>query len=184
MTVKDELMRARARGDAQAINRRHRAAREAQEKMRAALRPPTPPSGLHPDFAAQLGAAKKRAKAALDRRGDGPDTQARIDRLRAAGVIAPENPDGVGYEPTAEEVLGELAEPAEPISDPEQVESVPTAEEVLSAPRGDEETAVGETEPLTHQQLNPALRGALQQAAVETARRLGNTQSKGKKHKR
>ncbi len=186
MTIERELARVRAKASGEAINRRHRRAREAAARMQADQKEPAAANGVNPDFAAQIEAAKKRVKAFNEHRDEGPiATQRRIARLRLEGKLPPATVENVGYEPTAEEVLGDLAMSE---TETEDVQHVPTAEEVLNTPQDDEDPEPeesGETEALTHQQLNPALRGALQKAALETDRPTANPSNKrSKRHKR
>lgn len=184
MSIERELARVRAKTNAEEINRRHRRAQEAAERARANMTAPSNPSGVSTEFQNQLQAARKRAQQAA-KRDPREAADERLAQLRASGQLPPAVPENVGYEPTAEEVLGELGAAPGPVTDPELTESVPTADEVLDSEReGPIQEAAGVTEPLTHQQLNPALRGALERAALETAKRPANNHSKRSKHRR
>lgn len=170
MSIADEIRRARMKGSAEAINRRHRQAQEQARQLQSSMKAPTPSSGVNPGFAAQLEAKRKEAKAFEEHRDSILTNEQRIAQLQLEGKLPPSVPVPVGYEPTAEEVLGDLVI-SETVTDPDQLESVPTADEVLNAPRAEDET-----EPLTHQQLNPGLQGALKQAAFASGARPGNVE--------
>lgn len=106
--------------------------------MAAALAPSTPADGVNPQFAQSLEAARQRAKAAMDQRENQKSAGDRIQQLVMEGKLPPRAGDaGVGYEPTAEEVLGELGEPTAP----DGTETLPDADAVLA---GDTETAPGD----------------------------------------
>lgn len=129
MSIERELARKRNQANAEAINRRHRRAREQAARLAASRSPVAPINGVSPGFAAQIDAARRRAKAASE--GRLPESpQDAIERLRREGKLPPADPAaGVGYEPTAEEVLGELAASDLPA---ESTETLPSADEVLS----------------------------------------------------
>lgn len=163
------------KGSAEAINRRHRQAQEEARRLRDRMQTPTPPSGVHPDFAAQLEVKRKQAKAFEEHRDAALTNEQRIAQLQLEGKLPPTVPVAVGYEPTAEEVLGDLVV-SETVTSADEVETLPTADEVLDEPRH-------EAEAVTHQQLNPALQGALEQAAFASGARTGNTEKKRSKNR-
>jgi hypothetical protein len=152
MSLEKELARRRFQASAKDIQRRHRKGQEAAKRLVQMHAQHGGPDGVHPNFRAQLDAAAKKVRD--DAQGEGrPDLDNVIDRLRAEGKLPPAVPsDDVGYEPTPEEVLGDLAV-SRPLTEPEQLESVPSADQVLSS------------DPVMFEQLNPALRGAIESAA-------------------
>lgn len=99
----------------------------------------TPIDGVNPRFAAALKGAREKAQAAAAAREQGPrDPSERIDQLVREGKLPPRPGDlGVGYEPTPEEILGELAEAQPP---PGGTEELPDAAAVLA---GDAPAAPG-----------------------------------------
>ena len=168
MSIEKELANRRHKLAAADIQRRHRRAQDAAKRLQATINKSSP-NGVNPSFADQLAKAAKRTKALNDSPAE--DVNARIDRLRLEGKLPPKSPDAdVGYEPTAEEVLGNLAV-SEPISAPDAVESVPTVDEAL------EQDPAEAVHPL---QLNPALRGAIDEAARATEQRLAANGQAGK----
>jgi hypothetical protein len=138
MGLAEDIARVRQRARGAEINARHRRARERSQQMAAAMAPSTPADGVNPDFAKQLEAARQRAKSALEASEAQPKNPSdRIQQLVMEGKLPPRPGDGgVGYEPTAEEVLGELGEPTAP----DGTEELPDAAAVLS---GDAETGAG-----------------------------------------
>ena len=98
--------------------------------MTAAMKAPAPADGIHPGFAQALDAARTRAKESLtraDAKGRAPVD--RIEQLVREGKLPPRpGGSGVGYEPTPEEILGDLGE----ASAPEGTEDLPDAATVLS----------------------------------------------------
>ena len=129
MGLAEEIARVRQRARGAEINARHRRGRERARQMAAAMAPSTPADGVNPDFAKQLEAAQQRAKAAMERRENPKAPADRIQQLVMEGKLPPRVGDaGVGYEPTAEEVLGELGEPTAPHG----TEDLPDADAVLA----------------------------------------------------
>lgn len=173
-TLEEQLRRKRFDASAKDIQRRHRQGQQAAERLRNRIGgSETPPSGVHPDFQAQLDAARRRAKAAAqhDTRSD---LDHQLERLRAEGKLPPlERADNVGYEPTPEEVLGDLAAPSEP-SAPNGEEWAPDAEAVLSS---DPPTVDASPEPVSQPVQQPAKQQKL-------ARPAAVRQSTGKRKRR
>lgn len=130
MGLAEEIARVRMKARGVEINARHRRGREAAARVAGAMGPPAPPDGIHPKFAESLEAARAKAKAALvraDSKRNAPTD--RIDQLVREGKLPPRTGNlGVGYEPTPEEVLGDLAE----ASAPEGTEDLPDAAAVLA----------------------------------------------------
>lgn len=132
MGLAEDIARVRQRARGAEINARHRRGREKARQMAAAMAPSTPADGVNPQFAQSLEAARKRAKVALEQREKPKAPSDRIQQLVMEGKLPPRAGDGgVGYEPTAEEVLGELGEPTAP----DGTEDLPDADAVLA---GDE----------------------------------------------
>ncbi len=139
MTLADEIARVRMRAHGAEINARHRRSRETAARMTAALKEPTPPDGVHPRFQQQLDQARAKAKADAAKADSKPRAPLdRIEQLVREGKLPARPGDhGVGYEPTPEEILGDLAgEQA-----PEGTEDLPDAATVLS---GDTPAASGD----------------------------------------
>ena len=92
------------------------------------MQAPAPVDGINPQFAQTLEAARTRAKEALTR----ADTRAPVDRIEQLvreGKLPPRpGGSGVGYEPTPEEILGDLGK----ASAPEGTEDLPDAAAVLA----------------------------------------------------
>ena len=132
MSIADELQRRAHKASAEGIQRRHRQAQAAAARLAATVTEHGGTSGAHPAFLAQLAAAQKRAHTIANAPLERSDLDHVLERLRAEGKLpALEKPDNVGYEPTPEEILGELAHEASPASDPGAIESLPTVEDVL-----------------------------------------------------
>lgn len=113
------------------INARHRRGREAAQRLAAGMGAPASPDGVDPRFAQKLEDARKRAKAAADQKAAASPRAPvdRIEQLVREGKLPPRAGDlGVGYEPTAEEILGELGADAVP---PDGVEDLPDVDAVL-----------------------------------------------------
>lgn len=135
MGLAEEIARVRMKARGVEINARHRRGREAAARVAGAMGPPAPPDGIHPKFAESLEAARKQAKdtvlRAESKRNPPVD---RIDQLVREGKLPPRpNSGGVGYEPTPEEVLGDLAE----ATAPEGTEDLPDAATVLAGDAGE-----------------------------------------------
>lgn len=139
MGLAEEIARVRQKARGVEINARHRRARERAAQLAGAMKETTPIDGVNPRFASALDAARAKAKAAADARDQGPrDPSDRIEQLVREGKLPPRPGDlGVGYEPTPEEILGDLAE----ASAPEGTEDLPDAAAVLA---GDAPGAWGE----------------------------------------
>lgn len=134
-TLEDQLRRKRFDASAKEIQRRHRLGQQEAARLaaRMAENQETGPGGVHPVFARHLDAARERVRTFANREPSRADVDAQLDRLRREGKLpAVEGSDHVGYEPTPEEVLGDLAAPAEP-SAPDGEEWAPDADEVLSS---------------------------------------------------
>lgn len=137
MGLAEEIARVRMKARGAEINARHRRGKEKASRLAAAMGPPAPIDGVHPDFAKKLDAARARAKEQAERSQPRSPTE-RIDELVRQGKLPPRPGDlGVGYEPTPEELLGELAEAAPP----DGTEDLPDAASVLSSdpPKGSAE---------------------------------------------
>lgn len=141
MTLADEIARVRSRARGAEINARHRRGREKAQRMAAGMGPPAPPDGVHPEFARSLDAARERARVTVAKT-EAKGAKAPVDRIEQLvreGKLPPRTGDaGVGYEPTAEEILGELGAGASP---PDGTEDLPDAASVLAGdalPRRDD----------------------------------------------
>lgn len=104
-TVEQQIRRLQAMGTTNAIRERHRAAREAAQRLQNKGAPVTTAGG-DPSF---LSALARRAKATK-----GPGQRPRVDLTQAIqnmraekGLAAPDG-DATGHEPTPEEVLADL----------------------------------------------------------------------------
>lgn len=139
MGLAEEIQRVRMRARGSEINARHRRAREQAQQMKAAMGAVTPIDGVNEAFAARLDQARLKAKAAADRRDAQPqDPNGRIEQLVREGKLPPRpGAPGVAYEPTPEEILGDLAG----ASPPEGTEDLPDAAAVLA---GDAPAASGQ----------------------------------------
>lgn len=129
MGLAEDIARVRARARGAEINARHRRSKEVARRVSAAMGAPAPADGVHPDFAKTLDAARARAKEAMTA-AEAPHRAPvdRIQQLVLEGKLPPRPGDhGVGYEPTPEEVLGDLTEPPAP----DGTEDLPDAASVL-----------------------------------------------------
>lgn len=143
--IEQELARRRHKAAAAEIQRRHRQRQADAARLSARVFEETSPSGVHPEFAREIGRARKRAEAARKAPLPRADLEVVVSKLRSQGKLPPQQ-DGnnVGYEPTPEEVLGDLAAPSEPFA-PDGVEDSPSADDVLSG-WGPDATAESNTE--------------------------------------
>jgi len=133
MSIEQDLARRRNQANAKTINARHRRLREQAQRLAASQGAVSSPDGVSPQFAGQLDAARKRAAAALRAREEDPTRgppESALDRLVREGKLPPRNNAGVGYEPTAEDVLGDLAHSE--ATAPDGTETLPDADAVLS----------------------------------------------------
>jgi hypothetical protein len=131
MSIEKELDRRRFLVSAEGIARRHRQAQLDAERLMRTSAQPTPSDGVDPSFRSQIEAAQQKVKAALDAPLVRGDLDHVLGKLREQGKLPPvEKPNNVGYEPTPEEILGDLA--ALPEREPEELEDTPSADEVLS----------------------------------------------------
>jgi hypothetical protein len=131
MSIEKELDRRRFQVSAEGIARRHRQAQLDAERLMRTSTQPTPSDGVDPSFRSQIEAAQQKTKAALDAPLIRGDLDHVLGKLREQGKLPPvEKPDNVGYEPTPEEILGDLA--ALPAREPEELEDTPSADQVLS----------------------------------------------------
>jgi hypothetical protein len=131
MGLAEEIARVRMKARGAEINARHRRGREAAQRVAAGMGAPASPDGVDPVFAKTLEDARKRAKTAADQKAAGSPRAPvdRIEQLVREGKLPPRTGDlGVGYEPTAEEILGELGADAAP---PDGVEELPDVDAVL-----------------------------------------------------
>lgn len=129
MGLAEQIARVRLKARGAEINARHRRAKERSARTQAAMAAPAPIDGVHPSFAQHLDAARARAKKATELAESKPRTADRIEQLVREGKLPPRTGDlGVGYEPTAEEVLGDWAEP----TNPDGTEELPDAATVLA----------------------------------------------------
>lgn len=180
MGLAEDIARVRARARGAEINARHRRSREQAKRVSAAMGAPAPADGVHPQFAQSLDAARARAKQAAT----AADAQRRppVDRIQQLvleGKLPPRPGDhGVGYEPTPEEVLGDLSEPPAP----DGTEELPDAAAVLSgdapaAPGGwDDPPAAAAPGPV----LEPASAPAGQPPLARGARSVQATRKRGR----
>jgi len=135
MSIADELQRRRHKTSAEGIQRRHRQAQASAQRLAQTLVQHSGPSCVHPAFQAALADAQRQTKAKLNAPVERADLDSVLDKLRTEGKLPPiEKPDNVGYEPTPEEVLGELAV-ARSSPAPHGTEESPSVDEVLG--RGD-----------------------------------------------
>lgn len=129
-SIEAELARRRFKASAEGIQRRHRLAQAQAARLAATVPDTGDPTGVNPTFRLQLEAAHLKARALNDRPIVRSDLDHVVERLRAEGKLPPaEQPVDVGYEPTPEEILGDLAAPA---PHPGGTETTPSAEDVLS----------------------------------------------------
>lgn len=130
MGLAEEIARVRSRARGAEINARHRRAREKARQVTAAMKETTPIDGVNRQFASALDAAREKARAATAAREEQPrDPGERIEQLVREGKLpARAGGLGVGYEPTPEEILGELSEAAAP----DGTEELPDADAVLA----------------------------------------------------
>ncbi len=130
MGLAEEIARVRMRAHGAEINARHRRGKETAARMTAALKEPTPPDGVHPRFQAQLDQARAKAKDAATKADSKPRVPLdRIEQLVREGKLPARPGDhGVGYEPTPEEILGDLSGEGAP----EGTEDLPDAATVLA----------------------------------------------------
>lgn len=167
-SIEAELARRRFKASAEGIQRRHRLAQAQAARLAAAVPDTGDPSGVNPTFRLQLEAAQLKAKALNDRPVVRPDLDQVVERLRAEGKLPPaEQPHNVGYEPTPEEILGDLVAPAHPGGH----ETTPSAEDVLSGvPETDEpwDDPPAAARPATAALAQPE---AVRQHSVKRARR-------------
>src|SRR6185295_14799923 len=135
MSIEKELARRRFQTSADGIQRRHRQAQETAARLSRTVTQTSQPNGVHPSFRGQIEAAQLKAKAIADAPLTRPDLDHVLGKLREQGKLPPvEKPDNVGYEPTPEEILGELA--ASPGSDPAGLEDSPSVDDVLASGDG------------------------------------------------
>ena len=93
--------------------------------------PPAPPDGVHPEFQRTLDQARERAKVAAERAETlkAKTPTERIEQLVREGKLPPRPGTGVGYEPTPEEILGDLVDALPP----DGTEDLPDAASVLGS---------------------------------------------------
>ncbi len=172
MSIADELQRRRHKTSAEGIQRRHRQAQASAQRLAQTLVQHSGPSCVHPAFQAALADAQRKTAAALNAPVERADLDAVLDKLRVEGKLPPiEKPDNVGYEPTPEEILGELAV-ARSSPAPHGTEASPSADDVLGGGDG----AVMPSEPWDDPPA-PAARAA-SSPGLATAGRAGQTNAK------
>lgn len=132
MGLAEQIARVRMQARGAEINARHRRAREKAQRMHSQMGPAAPPDGAHPEFQKTLDGARERARLATERSLSTPkNPEDRIEQLVREGKLPPRaNSPGVGYEPTAEEILGEIGAEASP---PDGTEELPDAASVLGS---------------------------------------------------
>src|ERR1044071_6693518 len=132
MGLAEEIARVRMRARGAEINARHRRSKEKAREIAGRMGATTPIDGVAPPFGLALDAARAKAKAAAaerDAKATAQPPRDRIEQLVREGKLPPRPGDlGVGYEPTPEEILGDLAEPAYPSG----TETLPDAASVLA----------------------------------------------------
>mgnify|MGYP001589654928 CR=1 FL=1 len=133
MTIERELATRRHKVAAEDIQRRHRIGQAAGKRLLESQKEQHGPDCVHPTFQRAIDSARVRAQAVAKRMPPPAGAhETLLERLRAEGKLPPKEPGHVGYEPTAEEVLGDLASGGEPSGAPEHTETLPSADEVLS----------------------------------------------------
>jgi hypothetical protein len=149
MGIEEELRRRRHVAAAKDIERRHRLQQAEAARLAARMgeSQQSGPGGVHPTFAASLDAAKERARTFASRTPTRSEIDEKLERLRAEGKLPPhpERSGSVGYEPTAEEILGDLAGGA-PIEPPDGVEDSPSPDDVLGSGGPSSDASEGESE--------------------------------------
>lgn len=134
MAITDEIRRLQMKRNSTQVARVAKKAREATSRVKAkADSQRVSGSVVNQSFAQQLTAAARKAAKGRDRpaRADLPSV---IEKLRAQGKLppAPDDLSKVKYEPTPEEVLGELVETAQlEMPAPTDADPVPDADTVL-----------------------------------------------------
>jgi hypothetical protein len=137
MSIEKELARRRFQTSADGIQRRHRQAQAQAARLSRTVTQTGTLDGVHPAFRTEVDAAREKARLAKNAPLERADLGVVLDKLRTEGKLPPvEKPDNVGYEPTPEEILGELA--ALPVSAPERLEDSPSVEDVLASGSGDD----------------------------------------------
>src|ERR1044071_6672569 len=138
MSVADEIRRLQMKKSAELQVRERRAAKHAAKGLESQLQTNRAPGSMYdPGFVAQL---DRKAHEARGRAGESPrpDLDSAIEQARLKGHLPPAHEGKMAYEPTAEEILGDEALPKPPARPSENVEELPSAEDVLNGDKPDE----------------------------------------------
>jgi len=132
MSITDDIRKLQMRKSAEIRAREARAAKRTAGRLEKHLQNNRAPGHMYdPAFIKQL---ERKAREASDLAGEKerPDLEAAVAAARLKGHLPPAHDASTEYVPTAEEILGEEAEPKPPAPSGGDTEDVPSADDILN----------------------------------------------------
>jgi hypothetical protein len=132
MTVAKQIQRLKMQKSAELRAREHRAAKRTAGRLEKTLQNNRAPGHMFdPGFLSQL---DRKARQARDLAGEQqrPDAAEAIEAARQKGHLPPAHDGSTEYVPTAEEILGDEALPKPPAPPGDDVEDLPSADDILN----------------------------------------------------